>query len=368
MPKIYLNSHAATRPLAASIEAILPLLQAHWGQDLIPSLNRYVESILQALGADLQDAFYFFSSHAEAVKHLFLSHYLEEIRSSGRNHILTTNTEEVPILDSLRLLEELGCYGKILPVSEQGQLTRAALEEAIGPRTALVSLSWANGLTGVIHPIADLVEVCRAKDVRIHVDASYAIGKYFCNMRDAGVDFLTFEGSLVHAPQGTAGLLIRHNSLSASAMGAPAWGVAALARALEEGAHTFDHVCLETARLRDKLEKGIQEGFPEAQVLFQTVERLPNCTAIAFPGVVSEALLFLLHRKGIYASIGGGHSQMLSSLLIAAGYEPQVARSALSFSLCFETTESEIDEAIQGIVACAQKLKGLSHRLVGEHL
>lgn len=379
MSKVYLDHHTATRPLHSSIEAMLPFFREHWGstaaphqmgQELFPALNKATDSILEALGASSKDRFYFFSSSEDAISHLFLSHYFDSIRSSGKNHILTTNIEEAPVLMSLKRLEDIGCHGKILPVNEQGQLTKDVLKGALNPRTSLVSLSWANGLTGVIHPIADLAEVCRENDVRIHVDASYVIGKLFFRFEDIGVDFLTFDGSLLHSPKGTAGLIAKEkipfSGPLSSTMGVFVGGIAALSQALDEGAQMFDHVCLETARLRDKLEKGVLDGIPDAQVLFQKAERLPNCTAIAFPGVISDALLFMLHRKGVFASLGGGHSQKLSHILIASGVKEQLAQCALSFSLSFETKEEEIDYAVRIIVDCVQKLQKLSHKLLEE--
>jgi cysteine desulfurase len=379
MSKVYLDHHTATRPLPSSIEAMLPFFREHWGsttaphqmgQELFLSLNKCIKSILESLGCAPDDSFHFFHSSADAISHLYLTHYFDSIRNTGKNHLLTTNIEEAPILMSLKRLEELGCHGKILSVDGHGQLTKTALDEALGPRTSLVSISWANGLTGVVHPIADLAEVCRAKDVRLHVDASYVIGKLYCRFEDLKVDFITFDGSFLHSPKGTAGLINREgtafSSPLSSMMGVSVGGVVALSQALGEVSQMFDCVCLETARLRDKFEKGIQEGFPEAKVLFQKVERLPNCTAIAFPGVISEALLFLLHRKGVYASLGGGHCQKLFHILVASGIEEQLAQCALSFSLSFETTEEEIDYAVRTIVACAENLKGLSHRLLEE--
>ncbi len=322
--------------------------------------NAGTDAILDALGASAGDRFYFFSSSADAINHLYLSHYFDHIRETGKNHLITSNMEELPCMMALKRLEELGCSGKILAVNTQGQLTKEALEEVLRPRTSLVSLSWANGLTGVIHPIADLAAAAQAKDVKVHVDASYVIGKLFFRFEDLPIDFLTFDGSLIHAPQGTAGLLVKEKThLSppfSSLIGAPAGPLAALTQALEKNLQLFDHVCLETARLRDKLEQGI----PEAEVLFSQVERLPNCTALAFPGVESDALLFMLHRKGVAASMGGGRCQRLSHILHACGMDDRIARCALSFSLSYETTEEEIDHAVKIIVDCAQKLKGLS--------
>ena len=220
--RVYLDHHSATRPFPSSIEALLPFFKEHWGsttaphqmgQELFPALNKRTEAILEALGAKPEDRFYFFSSNVDAVSHLFLSHYFDSIRHTGKNHILTTNIEEAPVLMSLKRLEEVSCTGKILPVNSQGQLTKEVLEEALRPRTSIVSLSWANGLTGVIHPIADLAAACRAKDVRIHVDASYVIGKLYFRLEDLPIDFLTFDGSFLHSPKGTAGLIVKEKTL-----------------------------------------------------------------------------------------------------------------------------------------------------------
>lgn len=379
--RVYLDHHTAARPFPSSVEAMLPFFKEHWGsttaphqmgQELFPALNKGTETILEALGAKPEDRFYFFSSSIDAVHHLLLSHYFDSIRHTGKNHILTTNIEEAAVLMSLKRLEEIGCSGKILSVNAQGQLTKEVLEEALRPRTSIVSISWANGLTGVVHPIADLAEACHARDVRLHVDASYVIGKFYFRFEDLPIDFLTFDGSLIHAPKGTAGLLVKEKTLLspplASMAGIPVGGIAALAAALQEGVDKFDHVCLETVRLRDKLQQGILKGFPEAIVLFQQAERLPNCCAIAFPGIISDALLFLLHRKGIYASLGGGQCQKLSHILVASGIDEMLSQCALSFSLSFETTEEEIDYAIRTIVESACKLKDLSRNILEKTL
>ena len=371
--KIYLDHHTTTRPSNSSIEAMLSFFRDRWGsitaphqrgQELISPMDQSKEAIFEVLGAKKEDRFYFFSSNAEAIHHVYQSHYLDYIRRLGKNHIVTTSMEDASILMPLKHLEELGCHVKILAVNSQGQFTKEILEEALRPRTSLVSISWANGLTGVIHPIEDLAEACREKDVLFHVDASYVIGKHFFHFEDLKIDFLTFEGRLLHAPQGTAGLIVKKQTMFStpvsSTIGVPVGGVVSLAKGLEEVEKKFEYLCLETARLRDKLERGIQQGISGSKVLFQKAERLPNCSAIAFPGVNSEALLFLLNRKGICASMGGGHCQKLSDILIGCGYDQTLAQSALSFSLSFETTEEEIDCAVKIIVECTQMLQRLS--------
>ena len=72
---------------------------------------------------------------------------------------------------------------------------------------------------------------------------------------------------------------------------------------------------METARLRNQFEESINRAIPEASILFQETERLPNVSVIAFPGVTSELLAFHLAQQDVFASFGGGRHQKLHDSL-----------------------------------------------------
>jgi cysteine desulfurase len=292
-----------------------------------------------------------FADAYDAHFHLLFTTYIEVIRQTGRNHILTTNREERPLFATLAQFEPLGCIQKSVPLNPQGQVTQELLSEAIRPRTALVSLAWANNLTGVIHPMEDLVRVCREKEVYVHVDVSALFGKYFFRLRDLQVDFLTFTSE-----EATV-LFCKKSSFSKEQKPLTANLLHALNSSVQKKISAFHHFCTETARLKTRFEKAVQSLFPEAIVLFEHVERLPHCSVIAFPGVHSEMLLYALKRRGIDARRGGGEQQKLSELLSASGVEPCLSHAALSFSLSYEMTEEQIDSIAEVIGALAHKLK-----------
>jgi cysteine desulfurase len=376
--RVYLDNHTITRPSSGSTHAITDCLRKTWGAITSPhqigeeAFLRFAQSteeILRQLGGNKEDQFHFCHSGAEAIHTVLFSHYLEEVRESGKNHILTTNIEEAPTLLGLKRLEQFNCVEQVLPVNLQGQVTASMVAEAIKPKTSLLSLSWANSLTGVIHPIADIAEVCFQKGIRLHVDAGTVIGKLFFHFKDLNIDYLTFDGSLIHGPTGTAGIIMNNtipfHPLIPGQSNVDTSGIAALAHALSEASSHFEHLNLETARLKRQLEIKIKEGFSEAVVLFKHVEQLPNCTTICFPGVESEALLYLLNRKGIDASMGGGQTQKLYHTLTSCGIDPLLARSALSFCLSHETTEAEIAYAAEIIIKCALQLRRCSIGICG---
>lgn len=375
--KCYLDHHTVTRPIASAIETMLPYYQEKWGviadphgkdNDLIEDYEKAEKRILHILGDEETRRLHLTSSGAEAINSAFFSHYFNTVRVSGQNHMLAGHGESASILLSMQRMEEFGCSGKLLSVNCQGQITKEMLLKAIRPRTGFFSISWAQSLTGVIQPIADLAEVCQEKNIAFHVDASHVIGKlYFC-LRDFEIDFFTFDGKLLHAPQGSGGLIMKKSHpFSPLILGNDAAYMptsAALSEALSHCASACDHMCLETARLRDKLEQEIKRAIPDAVIFFEQVERLPNCTAIGFPGVSAEALLFLLHRHGVYAALGGGIHQRLSHILISSGIDSILAESALAFSLSFETEEAEIDYAIETITSCVHQLKSYSIQIM----
>ncbi len=369
---IYLDHHSATPPLPEVLETFSRISKEYWGlissphfvgqQPMYP-LKKAVDNLFDKLGAEAKDELFLLRAE-EAIQRLFFHTYLQISRESGKTLFLTAGGQEVFLVKLCSQMEELGCSQKVLPLNSKGQITRQALEAAITSRTALFSISWADGLTGVIHPIEDLAAVCKEKNILFHVDASYIFGKRFFRFQDLGAHFLTVDGSDIQSLQDTGLLFIKEGTPVRLERSPPSIAFAStLAIAVEERQNKFEHYCMEIARLRDRLEEGVREGFSEAVILFKEADRLPNVTVIAFPKVYSEALLFLLNSKGIYASSGGGKFQSLKTVLMAAGVEENLAKCALSFSLSWDTEEEEIEQAILLIIACAKQIQRSSKEI-----
>jgi cysteine desulfurase len=345
MPEIYLDSHTASQRLS---------------QEQLSEIDQAAHVITRCLGAS-SSKLLFTSSGAEAISHVFSSVYLDQVRETGRSHFLTTGIEDSSILMGLKHLKKLECHTKMLPVDQAGRLRAEVLEEAISPRTVMLSLALSSPLTGVIQPIADLARVCKEKEILLHVDVSCALGKIFFSFEDFGIDFLTFDGSLLDAPKGTGGILIRRGlSLSPFIHGNPPFNASqftALSAAMKEAEEKLDYLCTETSRLRHKFEETIKEKIPEAVVFFQDSDRLPNTSVVAFPKIASELLAFHLQKKGVFVSFGGGMNQHLSSILRTCGIQVELALCALSFALSHKTTEEEIDKTLLILIDTVNELR-----------
>lgn len=386
MPRgIYLDNNMATRPSVMAVSKMMPYLSDHWGhpsaphqmgQELYPALEQSYKAIYKMLQASNGDTFIFTSSGAEAVNHVFFSAYEEITRTTGKNHYITSNIDEAPAIMSIGRLERFGCVGKMVQANQCCMITSDILAEFITPRTALVSLSWANGLTGVINPVAEIGKLCKMRGIALHLDATHVLGKTFYEAEELGASFLTFNGGLLHAPKGTGGLWIKEgvksspfivggieqNGLRGGCYNIP--GLIALGQAAEELIDSRDLLCIEGVRLRNKLEQSIKDGYPEAIVFFQDQERLPHCTCIGFPGISNEALLYYLNQKGVYACIGGGCFQQIALVLAGSGVSPVLGQTAISFSLSRETSEEQIDMAAEIIVRGAKHLRKYSKSII----
>jgi cysteine desulfurase len=317
------------------------------------------------------------SSGAEAINHAILSTYQDVSLTEGRNHFITASTEDAPFLMSFNRLTAFGAATTFLKPDIHGIISAKAIIEAITPRTAMIALSWSNGLTGVIQPIHEIAEICKLRGIRLLVDGTHVLGKLFFSLKEHSIDFLSFNGDQLHAPKGIGGLYIRNGiklspfitggmeqaGLRAGTLNLPA--VVGLGEAAKLLLEARDYFCTEVARLQMELENEIKKRIPEIKTLFEYEEKVPGVLTISFPGIINEALLFALNQKNVFASIGGGSQQLLSYYLKTCGFDQRTADSALSFTLSRETKEDEIEFAAKELEATVKKLRKTSLHICG---
>ncbi len=365
---IYLDHHSATRPCSAALERMTPYLQEHWGasfaphrmgQELIAALDSRYQMLYDLVGAKPADRCVFTSSGAEAVNQVFWSVFVERARKEGKTHLIVSNIEDAPTLQCAKRLEELGCTVKTAPANAKGEIDLEELAQLINPRTSLISVTMAHGLTGVIQPVDQIVRLAKEKKVLLHLDATYAVGKYPIEFPS---DYLTFSGDRIHAVKGSGALFAEEKAplipfilggneqtgLRGGSFDIPSF--MALSAAAQQALLYLDTMALEIVRLRDLFEAEVH-----GQILYKDALRLPNTSLIAFENVHQEALLYFLNRKGVYATIGGPYAAHLS----------RIARdeTAISFSLSRMTTEEEVLRGARVINETLRELRAISERL-----
>lgn len=381
---IYLDNSTASRPSGEAISKMLPFYAEKWGaptqphligQAVVQPIKEALKQIYGLLGASLEDAVILTSSSSEAITHAFFATYEELALKEGRNHFIGSTIDEAASLVCLEKMERMGCPVTRLKPGSSGSISPAAIVDAVTPRTALVTLSMGNGLTGVVQQVKEIAEICSLRGIRLLLDATHVLGKLFFDLKEVQASYIAFNGPQIQGPEGTGGLFIRKGvktgplisggleqaGLRGGSLNVP--GMIGLGASAKIALEARDYMCTEIARMRFHFENELLKRISFAKVLFHDEERLPHISAIAFPGVVNEALLYLLNRKGVCAGIGGGSFVQIGYLLEQCGMDPLLANSAISFSFSKETTEEELDVAVELIAACANKLFKTSQEL-----
>lgn len=335
------NIEQTEKPSEVLETALCFLERKHKKKELSFLVDKALTSLYRLMEVDQDHSIVITSSHTEAINHIVLATYFDITRKTGKNHFITSRIDEAAPIMAMGRLQDFGSLFEFAPVNEEGMVTYQTMVDTITPRTALISLSYANALTGVIQPVAEIGQLCQERGIYFHVDVSHAIGKAKLSFKDLNADFVTFNGELIGALPGASPLFIKKGvNISPLILGSSEQGglrggsynlpaFFAFCKACEIAMQDIDFCALERARLRHLFETDLIKKIPRASVLFQNSLRVPHITAIDFPHVTSDALLFFLSRKQLFASQGGGAFQKISHILKASHIHSE---SALSFS------------------------------------
>ena len=240
------------------------------------------------------------------------------------------------------------------------------------PKPHLVSVMLGNNETGVIQPVAEIAQLCRAAGAIMHTDAVQAAGKIPVKFRALGVDALTIAAHKFHGPRGIGALLVRHDvKLEPMLFGGfqqvglrPGTEPTALAvgmcRALELWHIEGEARTRRLTELRDRFEAKLRAAVPDLVINGESAERLPHTSNIAFLGLDRQALVMALDLAGVACSTGSAcasGSSEPSPVLLAMQAPAEVISSSLRFSLGAGITAAEIDEAAARIIKIVNDLR-----------
>lgn len=382
MEPVYLDNNATTRTDPAVVAAMLPYFaeqfgnasSAHaFGHAVAPALREARRAVQQLLGAASEAEIVFTSGGTESDNAAILSALQTQ---SGRDEIVTTAVEHPAVLSLVDHLEsERGLKVHRIGVDGQGRLDVDAYERALGPRTAIASVMWANNETGTLFPVDDLAERAHRAGALFHTDAVQAAGKVPIELKATAIDMLSLSGHKLHGPKGIGVLYLRKGTAFVPLVrGGPQErrrrggtenvpGIVGLGKAAELAAAHLDDEASRVRDLRDELEHGIVAAVGDCAVLGDRDQRLPNTANLAFAHLDGEAILHHLAQAGIAASLGSAcasGSMEPSHVLRAMQVAPQLLRGAIRFSLSRDTTAAQIERVLQAIPDIVARVRASS--------
>ncbi len=397
MEPIYLDHNATTPTHPEVVEAMARCHARHYanpasrhrpGQRARRALDDAREKIAEILGADLspprRDRLIFTSGGTEANNLAVLGIALADIspppigggqgvRASLPGRIVISAAEHQSVIEPAEHLLEQGWRMDTLGLTPQGVVRVEQLPPLLAADTRLVSVLLGNHETGVLQPIEQLAAICNRAGVPMHTDAVQAVGKVPVSFRALGVAAMSLSAHKFQGPPGVGALIIRndvrieplmfggHHQSGLRPGTEPVALAVGMAKALELWHKEQKRRARRLSALRDRFERQLRTELPDVIFHGVDVERLPQTSSVAFPGLDGETLLMALDVAGVACSIGAACSSgatELSPTLRAMDLPKELVASSLRFSFGATNTEAEIDEAVRRIVRVCRELGG----------
>ncbi len=269
-----------------------------------------------------------------------------------------------PDVEHGAVLAACGAAAERAPVDADGLVRLAEIDAMLAePGAAIVALQAANGETGVLQPVAAVAERARAQDAIVVCDAVAAFGKVPLDLATLGVDALVVSAHKIGGPKGVGAIILNGDRLAIAEplIGGGGQemrrrsgtenvaGIVGMGAAAETVVAEINAEAKRLAALRDQLMAGLRAVRPDLVVFGEGSPRLPNTLNVGVPGLRSETAVIAFDLAGVALSSGSACSSgkvKRSHVLDAMGVAPELAESALRFSLGWTTTEADVGKAI----------------------
>jgi cysteine desulfurase len=327
------------------------------------------------IGADTREIVW--TSGATEANNLALKGAAEDYRSrhTTGGHIIVSAIEHKAVLDPAAWLEEQGFAVTRLQPNHEGIITAESLQAALRNDTFLVSIMQVNNELGCINDIKALAAICKSRGVLVHCDAAQSAGKITVDVKDLGVDLLSFSAHKFYGPKGIGALYVRRAAdvnIAAQIHGGghernmrsgtlPTHQCVGIGEAAELAQNNLASDAERIAVLRDLLWSGIFD-LPNLQRNGSSTQCVSGVLNVAFAhdanhGCDGEALLLSLRDLAISSGSACNSASMSPSYVLKAiGLSDAQAQASLRFSVGRYTTREEIEFAIEHIRSVVSKL------------
>ncbi|MBV8558363.1 MAG: IscS subfamily cysteine desulfurase [Planctomycetaceae bacterium] len=379
-PPIYLDNHATTRVDPRVVEAMLPYFTTTYGNpasvshrfgwDAAAAVDRAREQVATLIGAESKEVV--FTSGATEANNLAIKGALAHLKRKG-NHLVTAATEHRAVLDPMKRLAREGWDLTVVACDEHGMVSAEAVEAALTDRTILVSVMAANNEVGTLNPIGAIGQLCHARGVLFHTDATQAVGKVPLDVRQDAIDLLSLSAHKFHGPKGIGTLYVRRRDplvrltplldggghergLRSGTIAVPL--VVGLGEAADLARRERPEESARLRGLRERLHAGLAARVEAIVLNGHPTLRLPGNLNLSFAYVDGEALMMAMRDVAVSSgSACTSANPEPSHVLTAMGRDEDMARASLRFGLGRFTTAEEIDFAVDAVADAVARLR-----------
>jgi len=357
---------AAMEPYLSTIFGNPHSVEHDWGLQAARAVDDATARIAAVIGAQARDIV--LTSGATEANNMALRGLLP---ARGKARIVSCVTEHASVGATLDALEREGHTVVRLPVDGEGLIDLDALDDALEPRTALVSIMAANSEIGVLQPIDEIARLSAERGVPFHTDAAQAFGRRPLPVGAIPIGLMSLSSHKIYGPKGIGALYVepalrrrlrplitgggQQDGLRAGTIPtALAVGFGHAASLMQADASESDRI----RGLRDRLWHGLQARIDGIYLNGSVEARLVGNLNIRIDGVDAETLLGLVPELAL--STGSAcHSRAIepSPVLLALGLTREQAAGAVRLGVGRTTTADEIDYAIDRLATAVSRLR-----------
>ncbi len=364
MNYIYLDNASTTKLDKKVLEKMMPYLTDNFGnansvhgigRNAVKGLDEARSIVAELLNADFNEIY--FTSGGTEGDNWALNGFTKA--RGNKNKIVISSIEHSAMLKTANELKGVELV-KVKP-SANGIVDAKDFTSAVDNNTYLASLMLANNEVGTFQPVKEVSEYCKSKGVSVFTDAVQAMGALEIDVKDLGVDMLSFSAHKFNGPKGVGAVYIKngtkiggiitggHQEREKRGGTSNVAGAIGLAYALKFNRETLNNDKKYITDLRNYFIDKILSLDIGAKLNGDRDNRLPNNANILFSAIVGESLLYKLDINGVCASLGAACSAGSidpSHVLKEMGLSDVDAKSSIRFTFSKENTYDEIDRVV----------------------
>lgn len=324
------------------------------GRNVRRKLDTARENVARLIGAKPSEII--FTSGGVEANHLVWHAF----QKKGKK-IATTVTEHSCIRGAASRSQSLDADIHHIKVHADGSISQQELDAlyAFGPD--FLSMHHANNETGALYDVKTVAQTIKDQGGWVHTDAVQTVGKMPVDVKDLGVDYLTISAHKLGALQGAGAVFVKKGSpYEALWEGGPqergrrsgtenVLGILALGKACEILSARLEETLAHYGSLTRRFEQGMKDQVSGLHITAEKHPRIKNTSHMIFEGLEAESLMIAADLEGIDFSTGSAcHSGAVepSTVITNMGYDPEVAKGAVRFSVGWSTTMDDIERAL----------------------